>query len=130
MQKKRDILAEVAELIAEEELGVAEEVHRNNPPTTLDTKEEPAPQEQNLRIVDRVLRHRAVVRRDARPVSEQHHQWDADHNEADQRVNQGCGSARSDPRVPRRQNGRNRSGSLHARTVGERSDLRKTRACL
>src|ERR1041384_5224505 len=44
--KKRDILAEVAELIAEEELAVAEEVHRTNPPTALDKKEEPAPQEQ------------------------------------------------------------------------------------
>jgi hypothetical protein len=44
--KQRDILAEVAELIAEEELGVAEEVHRTNPPLTLDKKQETAPQEQ------------------------------------------------------------------------------------
>lgn len=44
--KRRDILAEIAELIANQELGVAEELHRTNPPTTLDKKEEPAPQEQ------------------------------------------------------------------------------------
>jgi len=43
MEKKRDVLAEVAELIADEEVGVAEEMHRTNPPTTLDKKEEPAP---------------------------------------------------------------------------------------
>jgi len=46
MKKERDILAEVAELIAEEEVGVAEEVHRSNPRTKLDEKTEPAPQEQ------------------------------------------------------------------------------------
>src|SRR6185295_7738104 len=34
--KKRDILAEIAEMIAEEEIGVAEEIHRTNPPTRLD----------------------------------------------------------------------------------------------
>ena len=43
MPKRRDILAEVAELIADEEVGVAEEYHRTNPPTTLDKKEEIAP---------------------------------------------------------------------------------------
>jgi hypothetical protein len=46
MTKKRDVLAEVAEMIVDEEVGVAEEMHRTNPPTRLDKKEEPAPQEQ------------------------------------------------------------------------------------
>jgi len=44
--KKRDILAEVAELIADEEVGVAEEVHRSNPPTILDKAQEAKAQEQ------------------------------------------------------------------------------------
>ncbi|HEV8605375.1 MAG TPA: OmpA family protein [Tepidisphaeraceae bacterium] len=34
--KKRDVLAEIAEMIAEEELGVAEQVARFNPPTKLE----------------------------------------------------------------------------------------------
>ncbi|HEV8605856.1 MAG TPA: LysM domain-containing protein [Tepidisphaeraceae bacterium] len=45
VKKKRDILVEIAELIAEEELGVAEAVARFNPPTKLDdAREEPPPQ--------------------------------------------------------------------------------------
>ena len=44
--KKRDILAEIADLIADDELGVAEEVHRSNPPTKLDKVEAVTQQEQ------------------------------------------------------------------------------------